>query len=104
MHRKVLLLSKSLSKVKTSNLEISEIASRELIDDPMKKLSLQSRRWKIRSSYGDIGLNYREDETSAYVASRMPAVFSACRRILNEVDECSKLGNFIIYLILFQLY
>ncbi|XP_078447851.1 copper ion binding / methyltransferase isoform X2 [Wolffia australiana] len=85
MHRNVLMLSESLCNVKRANLAIAEQASRELIDDPLKEVDIQSRRWKIRSSYGDIGLSYREDETAAYVASRMPAVFSACRRILREV-------------------
>ncbi|CAA7391905.1 unnamed protein product [Spirodela intermedia] len=85
MHRKVLLLSESLCSVKKANLGIADAAIRELIDDPLKSVDMRSRRWKIRSSYGDIGLSYHDDETSAYVASRMPAVFSACRRILREV-------------------
>ncbi|MQL77229.1 hypothetical protein Taro_009634 [Colocasia esculenta] len=85
MHRKVLLLAESFCRVKKTNLQLADSASRELIDDPLKSLAVRSRRWKIKSSYGEIGLSYCEDETSAYVASRMPAVFAACRRILREV-------------------
>ncbi|KAG6497917.1 hypothetical protein ZIOFF_045825 [Zingiber officinale] len=46
---------------------------------------LRSGRWKIQSAYGDIGVKYSEDETVAYVASRMPAIYSACHRVLREV-------------------
>ncbi|OIS99613.1 hypothetical protein A4A49_32732 [Nicotiana attenuata] len=57
--------------------------SKELLEDPLKSVEC-SRRWKIKSAYGDIGLKYREDETVAYVASRMPAVYSALYRMLSE--------------------
>ncbi|CAA6656337.1 unnamed protein product [Spirodela intermedia] len=86
MHRKVLLLSESLCSVKKANLGIADAAIRELIDDPLKSVDMRSRRWKIRSSYGDIGLSYHDDETSAYVASRMPAfsLLAAVRRRLPD--------------------
>ncbi|EXC52362.1 Methyltransferase-like protein 17 [Morus notabilis] len=76
---KVLRLSQSLNEIKGASLQITAAASKDLVDER------QSRRWKIQSSYGDIGLKYRDDQTIAYVASRMPAVFSACYRVLSEV-------------------
>ncbi|KAJ0985079.1 hypothetical protein J5N97_003435 [Dioscorea zingiberensis] len=85
MNRKVLLLSQSFNLIKDANLQLAASASRELIDDPMKSLDVRSGRWKIKSAYGDIGLRYQEDETVAYVASRMPSVYSACHRVLKEV-------------------
>uniref|UniRef100_A0A803PP75 Methyltransferase-like protein 17, mitochondrial n=1 Tax=Cannabis sativa TaxID=3483 RepID=A0A803PP75_CANSA len=84
MKRKVLSLSQSLNEIKGVNLQLTATTSKELFDDPLKSVD-QSKRWKIQSSYGDIGLMYRDDETIAYVASRMPAVFSACHRVLKEV-------------------
>ena len=85
MNRKVLLLSESFTRIKEVNLQLSSTVSRELVEDPLKSIDQRSGRWKIRSAYGDIGLRYREDETIAYVASRMPAVYSACYRVLKEV-------------------
>ncbi|XP_073001350.1 uncharacterized protein [Typha latifolia] len=85
MNRKVLLLSESFNKIKDVNLQLAASASRELVEDPLKPISHCSARWKIKSAYGDIGLKYKEDETVAYVASRMPAVYSACHRVLREV-------------------
>ncbi|XP_039117522.1 LOW QUALITY PROTEIN: rsm22-cox11 tandem protein 2, mitochondrial-like [Dioscorea cayenensis subsp. rotundata] len=87
MNRKVLLLSQSFNLIKETNLQLAASASRELVDDPMKSLDDRSGRWKIKSSYGDIGFKYQEDETVAYVASRMPAVYSACHRVLKEVRQ-----------------
>ena len=84
MKRKVLRLSQSLNEIKGVNLQLTAATSRELVEDPLKSVD-QSKRWKVQSSYGDIGLMYRDDETIAYVASRMPAVFSACYRVLKEV-------------------
>lgn len=66
------------------NLQLVAETSKELVADPLKSME-QSQRWKIKSAYGDIGLTYRDDETVAYVASRMPAVYSACFRVLSEV-------------------
>ncbi|KAK2661725.1 hypothetical protein Ddye_000299 [Dipteronia dyeriana] len=77
MKRKVLRLSKSTAK--------------ELFEDPLKSVD-QSKRWKIKSSYGDIGLTYKDDETITYIASRMPVVYSACFRVLHEV--CRRLQDF----------
>ncbi|XWS38190.1 hypothetical protein CRYUN_Cryun19dG0109100 [Craigia yunnanensis] len=84
MRRKVLRLSKSFSEIKDVNLHLVAETSKELVEDPLKSME-QSKRWKIKSAYGDIGLTYRDDETIAYVASRMPAVYSACYRVLSEV-------------------
>lgn len=85
MNRKVLLLSQSFNRIKDFNLQLTNTVSRELVEDPLKSVSQRSGRWKIRSAYGDIGLTYTEDETVAYVASRMPAVYSAIYRVLKEV-------------------
>ncbi|KAE9601544.1 hypothetical protein Lal_00040705 [Lupinus albus] len=84
MKRKVLRLSQSFNDVKDVNLQLANATSRGIVEDPLKSLD-QSKRWKIQSSYGDIGFTYRDDETIAYVASRMPAVYCACHRVLKEV-------------------
>ena len=84
MKRKVLSLSESFNDIKDVNLQLTTSTSKELVEDPLKSME-RSKRWKIKSSYGDIGLKYRDDQTVAYVASRMPAVFSACYRVLSEV-------------------
>ncbi|XP_009790257.1 rsm22-cox11 tandem protein 2, mitochondrial isoform X4 [Nicotiana tabacum] len=84
MKRKVLRLSESFSQIKEVNLMLPTSTSKELVEDPLKSVEC-SQRWKIKSAYGDIGLKYREDETVAYVASRMPAVYSALYRVLSEV-------------------
>ncbi|KAK3204504.1 hypothetical protein Dsin_018550 [Dipteronia sinensis] len=80
----MLRLSDSFNEIKGKNLMLTESTSKELFEDPLKSID-RSKRWKIKSSYGDIGLTYRDDETIAYVASRMPAVYSACFRLLREV-------------------
>lgn len=85
MNRKVLLLSESFCRVKEANLQLAVSVSRDLVEDPLRLPDHRSARWKVRSAYGDIGLLYRDDETVAYVASRMPAVYSACHRVLKEV-------------------
>ncbi|KAI3691886.1 hypothetical protein L6452_31688 [Arctium lappa] len=86
MKRKVLRLSESFNNIKDVNLQLAASTARELVDDPLKYVGC-SKRWKIKSCYGDIGLKYRDDQTIAYVASRMPAVFSACHRVLTEVKR-----------------
>ncbi|XP_077245654.1 copper ion binding / methyltransferase isoform X2 [Tasmannia lanceolata] len=86
MNRKVLSLSESFNGIKDVNLQLCSSTSRELVEDPLKSME-SSKRWKIKSSYGDIGFKYRDDETLAYVAARMPAVYSACHRVLREVDR-----------------
>ncbi|GAV68691.1 Rsm22 domain-containing protein [Cephalotus follicularis] len=92
MKRKVLSLSASFSEIKDVNLQLPAATSKELVEDPFKSME-RSKRWKIKSCYGDIGLKYKDDQTIAYVASRMPAVFSACHRILSEV--CRRLPGFV---------
>ncbi|OWM85187.1 methyltransferase-like protein 17, mitochondrial [Punica granatum] len=84
LKRKVLRLSASFCEIKDVNLHLTTSTSKELVEDPFKSLE-GSKRWKIKSAYGDIGLKYQDDETVAYVASRMPAVYSACYRVLKEV-------------------
>ncbi|XP_047166969.1 methyltransferase-like protein 17, mitochondrial isoform X1 [Vigna umbellata] len=84
MKSKVLRLSQSFNQIKDVNLQLASTTAKKIVEDPLKSLE-QSKRWKITSSYGDIGLMYRDDETIAYVASRMPAVYSACYRVLKEV-------------------
>ncbi|KVH91787.1 cytochrome c oxidase assembly protein CtaG/Cox11, partial [Cynara cardunculus var. scolymus] len=86
MKRKVSRLSESFNDIKDVNLQLAASTARELVDDPLKYVGC-SKRWKIKSCYGDIGLKYRDDQTIAYVASRMPAVFSACHRVLTEVKR-----------------
>lgn len=86
MRRKVLSLSQSLNEIKDVNLHLTASTSKELVEDPLKSTE-SSKRWKIKSSYGDIGLKYSNEQTVAYVASRMPAVYSACYRVLNEVSR-----------------
>ncbi|PIA27887.1 hypothetical protein AQUCO_07400014v1 [Aquilegia coerulea] len=86
MRRKVLCLSQSFNKIKDANLLLTASTSKELIEDPFKSLE-RAQRWKIKSAYGDIGLKYRDDQTIAYIASRMPAVYSACYRVLKEVKR-----------------
>ncbi|KAG8092314.1 hypothetical protein GUJ93_ZPchr0012g19203 [Zizania palustris] len=88
MNRKVLLLSASFERAKGTGAELAAAATRgALLDDPRAPSGAEQRaaRWKVRSAYGDIGLRYSEDETVAYVASRMPAIYSACHRVLREV-------------------
>ncbi|KAI3422941.1 uncharacterized protein J3R85_011449 [Psidium guajava] len=84
LKRKVLRLSASFSEIKDVNLLLTASTSKELVEDPLKSVE-SSKRWKIKSAYGDIGLKYSDDETVAYVAARMPAVYSACYRVLKEI-------------------
>ncbi|EPS63995.1 hypothetical protein M569_10786, partial [Genlisea aurea] len=84
MRRKVLSLSQSFNEIKEANLLLPSSTSRILVDDPPKAMAI-SQRWKMRSSYGDIGFRYQEDQAVAYVAARMPAVYSALYRVLSEV-------------------
>ncbi|CAH9065757.1 unnamed protein product [Cuscuta epithymum] len=82
--RKVLRLSESFSHIKEANLLLPTTTAKEIMQDPLNSIGC-SKRWKVQSVYGDIGLKYQEDETLAYVASRMPAVYSALYRVLSEV-------------------
>ncbi|XP_021757722.1 methyltransferase-like protein 17, mitochondrial [Chenopodium quinoa] len=86
MKKKVLRLSASFAEIKDVNRLLPMSISKELVEDPLKSME-QSKRWKIKSEYGDIGLTYTDDETVAYVATRMPAVYSACYRILREIKR-----------------
>ena len=96
MRSKVLRLSQSLSEIKGANLLVAAEASRQLVEDPRKGAE-SSRRWKVQSSYGDSGLRYRDDEAAAYVAARMPAVFSACHRVLSEVISASSFQLALVF-------
>ncbi|CAA2956545.1 37S ribosomal S22, mitochondrial-like isoform X3 [Olea europaea subsp. europaea] len=84
MRRKVLSLSKSFNEIKEVNLLLPTTSSKGLVEDPLKSME-QSQRWKVKTAYGDIGLRYHEDQTIAYLAARMPAVYSALYRVLSEV-------------------
>lgn len=95
MKRKVLSLSKSFTGIKEVNLLLPTSTSKQLVEDPLKSME-SSKRWKIMSAYGDIGLKYRDDETIAYVASRMPAVYAACYRVLSEVNKNNPFKNFLV--------
>ncbi|XP_075508725.1 rsm22-cox11 tandem protein 2, mitochondrial [Primulina tabacum] len=84
MKRKVLSLSQSFNGIKEANSLLAASTSKELVEDPLKANEC-SQRWKVKSAYGDIGLKYQEDQAIAYVAARMPAVYSALYRVLSEV-------------------
>ncbi|KAL8170715.1 hypothetical protein V2J09_022519 [Rumex salicifolius] len=84
MRRNVLRLSESFNNIKDSNRLLAASTSTELVNDPLKSVG-QSKRWKIQTLYGDAGLTYNQDQTLAYVASRMPAVYTVCYRILREI-------------------
>lgn len=84
MQNKVLRLTESFRQIKQVNRLLPTSTSKELVEDPLKGME-RTKRWKIKSAYGDIGLKYSDDQTIAYVASRMPAVYSACYRVLREV-------------------
>ncbi|KAL3817888.1 hypothetical protein ACJIZ3_003793 [Penstemon smallii] len=86
MSRKVLSLSQSFNGIKEANLLLPSSTSKELSEDPFKAME-RSQRWKVKTSYGDIGLKYQEEQTVAYVAARMPAVYSALYRVLSEVKR-----------------
>ncbi|KAL0296384.1 UNVERIFIED_CONTAM: Methyltransferase-like protein 17, mitochondrial [Sesamum radiatum] len=73
MRRKVLSLSQSFNGIKEVNLLLPSSTSKELVEDPLKAMECY------------VGLTYQEDQTVAYVAARMPAVYSALYRVLNEV-------------------
>ncbi|KAK2655348.1 hypothetical protein Ddye_008400 [Dipteronia dyeriana] len=92
MKRKALRLSESSNEIKGKNLMLTELTSKELFEDPLKSID-QSKRWKIKSSYRDIDLTYRDDETIAYVAFRMPVVYSACFRVLREDHSLKHSSN-----------
>ncbi|KAI3929311.1 hypothetical protein MKX01_006547 [Papaver californicum] len=87
MKRNVLSLSQSFANIKSDNETLNATNSRALVEDPLRSQDQLGKRWKIKTSYGDSGLKYRDDETLAYVASRMPAVYSACHRIFREGSE-----------------
>lgn len=75
-------LSESFQDIKDTNLLLPETTAKSLADSMN---SVETKRWKIQTVYGDSGLQYRDGETAAYIASRMPAVFSVCYRVLIEV-------------------
>ena len=91
MKNRVRRLTASFAEIKDVNRLLPSTLSKELVEDPIKWLE-KSQRWKIKSEYGDIGLTYADDQTVAYVASRMPSVYSACFRILREVGFFSFLS------------
>lgn len=79
MKKKVVRLTESFKEIKEANRLLPTSISKVISErEPTK-------RWEIKSSYGDSGLIYRDDHSAAYVASRMPSVFAACFRVLTEV-------------------
>lgn len=82
IRKKVRQLSESFQEIKDTNLQLPETTAKSLADSMN---SLETKRWKIQTVYGDSGLKYRDGETAAYIASRMPAVFSVCYRVFIEV-------------------
>ncbi|KAL9166982.1 hypothetical protein ABFS82_05G066500 [Erythranthe guttata] len=84
MRRNVLSLCRSFNDIKEANLLLPSSTSKELVEDPLKSME-SSQRWKLSTSYRDVGLKYQEEQAVAYVASRMPAVYSALYRVLSEV-------------------
>ncbi|KAF9685962.1 hypothetical protein SADUNF_Sadunf03G0109200 [Salix dunnii] len=74
-----------------------------LTPETLRSAAKQSERCHIvplpskstsESSYGDIGLGFKDEETIAYVASRMPAILSACYRVLSEASQGKVTGFF----------
>lgn len=86
MRQKVLSLSRSFNGIKEANLLLPSSTSKELVEDPLKAME-RSQRWKLSTAYGDVGLRYEENQAIAYVAARMPAVYSALYRVLSEVKK-----------------
>ncbi|XP_010430603.1 PREDICTED: methyltransferase-like protein 17, mitochondrial isoform X1 [Camelina sativa] len=82
IRKKVRQLSESFQEIKDTNLQLPESTAKSLADCMN---SVDTKRWKIQTVYGDSGLQYRDGETAAYIASRMPAVFSVCYRVLIEI-------------------
>ncbi|XP_010496921.1 PREDICTED: methyltransferase-like protein 17, mitochondrial, partial [Camelina sativa] len=82
IRKKVRQLSESFQEIKDTNLQLPESTAKSLADCMN---SVETKRWKIQTVYGDSGLQYRDGETAAYIASRMPAVFSVCYRVLIEI-------------------
>lgn len=82
IRKRVRQLSESFQDIKDTNLLLPETTAKSLADSMN---SVETKRWKIQTVYGDSGLQYRDGETAAYIASRMPAVFSVCYRVLIEV-------------------
>lgn len=82
----MLSLSQSFNGIKKANLLLPSSTSKELVEDPLKSME-RTQRWKLSTSYGDVGLRYQEDQAIAYVAARMPAVYSALYRVLTEVGR-----------------
>ncbi|GAB2235308.1 hypothetical protein Droror1_Dr00025731 [Drosera rotundifolia] len=88
MKRKVLRLTESFRVVKEANRLLASSTGKELVEDPMREGT--GRRWKVGGvgvGGGDVGVLYGEDEVGAYVATRMPAVYAACYRVLREVKK-----------------
>lgn len=96
MRRKVLSLSQSFNRIKDVNLQLAETTSKALVDHPLESVGC-SKRWKIKSSYGDIGFKYSDEQAAAYVASRMPAVFCACFRVLSEVPFSGCMSSILFH-------
>eukprot|EP01018_Ginkgo_biloba_P035237 Gb_05556 [translate_table: standard] len=86
MKKKVLNLSQAMKEFKNVSTELESADGYETFRD-LFEANDRSRRWKIKSTHGDGSLKYKEGETAAYVAARMPAVYSAAHRVLREVSR-----------------
>lgn len=93
----MLSLSRSFTGIKEANLLLPSSTSKELVEDPLKAME-RSQRWKLSTAYGDAGLRYQEDQAIAYVASRMPAVYSALFRVLSEVKKQVSVAMVCVFL------
>ncbi|KAH9300804.1 hypothetical protein KI387_012387, partial [Taxus chinensis] len=83
MKKKVIKLSETMKEFQNVSRQLESGAGPEAFQDIFDENN-HSRRWKLKSSQEDIGLRYKDDEALAYVAARMPAVYSAAHRVLRE--------------------
>ncbi|KAK2653148.1 hypothetical protein Ddye_013004 [Dipteronia dyeriana] len=68
---------------------LTEPTSKELFEDLLKSVD-QSKHWKIKSAYRDIGLTYRDDETIAYIASSMCSSVKCQKKDFKKLISRSK--------------
>lgn len=86
MKKKVSKLSDAMNEFKNVSTQLKSADGYESFQD-IFDANERSNRWKLKSSYEDAGLRYKDDETLAYVATRMPAVYCAVHRVLREVKR-----------------
>jgi len=96
MKKKVSKLSDAMNEFKNVSTQLKSADGYEAFRD-IFDANERSKRWKLKSSYEDAGLRYKDDETLAYVATRMPAVYCAAHRVLREVLFPSLMFSSAIY-------